>query len=109
MDDTMPNDGQAYSSDPRVETEAERKYRASLNTVAPHLDRTIEWFEEQIANTDSLANIETTALKIGDVTYTRKVSIEAQVLAQQMLAELLRTKQQEYIRFQETINDIKDK
>lgn len=97
MDDLMPNDGQAYSSDPRIETPAETIKKGMVSLAHPV--ETVEWFEDQIANADSLMNIETTELKIGDVTYTRKVSIEAQVLAQQMLGELLRTKMQEYQHF----------
>ncbi len=101
MDDLLPNDGQAYSSDPKITTHAEAMQRAQATSTNPQ--ETVEWFEKQIARCDSLDNIETAEMKINGITYSRKVSIEAQILAQQMLIELLRAKMEEYKFFAENL------
>lgn len=99
-----PNDGQAYSSDPSIQTEAEQADIARVASATPMLDDLISWFDVQIRSADSLMNIETTKLTINGVKYERSVSIEAQVLANQILKGLLESKKSEYIDFKERIN-----
>jgi len=94
-----PNSGEAYSSDPRVTTEAEQVDTAKVASGAPIMDDLTAWFDEQIADSDSLMNIEITELTVNGVKYSRKVSIEAQVLAHQLVKGILEAKKQQYETF----------
>lgn len=98
-----PNAGEAYSSDPKVVTKAEQVDLGKVATSAPVLDELIEWFDVQIASADSLMNIETTKLTINGVKYERSVSIEGQVLANQILKQLLETKKADYVAFRDRL------
>lgn len=99
MDD-YPNDGEqmTYPKEaPLVQEEADLK--TTVDKSYPILQDIIDWFEKEIALADSIDNIETKTLS--GVKYSRTVSVEAQVLAQQLLKGKLQESQTRFIRFKE--------
>lgn len=55
-----------------------------------------EWFDRQIKFADSLDNVQVDLLEFQGIKRERRVSIEAQVLAHQMLMQMLKDKKQEF-------------
>lgn len=107
-DDLMPNDGEAFTNSvsypdiPEERVEEEAAEAAVIAASYPILPKLADWFEKQMEQAGSLQNIETKSLTISGVKYTRTVSVEAQVLAYQLLHEMLA---QVYHDFQEWQED----
>lgn len=66
----------------------------------PVLGDIFDWFDDQIKRCPNISNIVTDSQEINGVTYARQVSIEAQVLAYQLLQSLLEEKRDEFREFQ---------
>jgi len=83
-DDLMPTDGEALadilqSDIPDEQQQAENEERAMIQGAEPLFNDLLDWFDNQIKLTDSIANLD---LSI-------KVPLEAQVLAQKLLKNKL--------------------
>lgn len=104
-DDIYPRSGEtfestAYYPKPDEEQATEDEQKAGVIAASlPIMDDVADWFREQIAASSDVHNIQTTAMTINGVQYSRTVSIEAQVLAYQLLKELLAGKLQEFETF----------
>jgi hypothetical protein len=110
MDDTFPTDAvvvgdstEDYTNstvyDPgQPEGQAERiaEENAAKASSYPILGEIHQWFDAQIADCPNITNIVTDAMTVNGATYTREVSIEAQVLAFQLLQKLLEEKRDEF-------------
>lgn len=92
-DDLMPNEGSAFY--PEVDEDLqqeENREKAMIQAAEPLMDDLLLWFQNQIDETDSVSKIDLTS----------KVSVEAQIQAQQIVKnklmvmkvslEILRTK-----------------
>jgi hypothetical protein len=100
-DDIYPNDGSAfdtaaYAAEPE-ERIADEVAHASMKAASyPILGDVAGWFEEQLAQCDSIDNIQFDLTVIAGMPVERKLSVEAQVLAYRMLKELLNDKYREF-------------
>lgn len=81
--------------------EAAREESRSFAAAPEVLAANGEWFATAVADCDSIDNIQIKEMLVNGVTYSRKVSIEAQVLAYQLLKIKLSEKAAEYQRFME--------
>lgn len=102
-DDSYTSDGQQmngiYYPEPDLVVEDTNKLaekEAKLSSSLPILDDLIEWFDTQVDLCDSLDNILLTSMTINGVKMGREVSIEGQLMAYQMLKEMLETKRKEF-------------
>lgn len=104
-DDLYQNDGETYQNgvyypgEPEERKEQERVEAGIIASSYPIITDVADWFAAEIAACDSLDNIQTTSVTYGLNTYDRKVSIEAQVLAYQLLKEKLAEKAKDFDRF----------
>lgn len=100
-DDLYPNDGADFDgmlypdTEPKV-SEEEKVETANMAASYPVLADINEWFEQQIAECDSLDNIQIEAIEIKGVKVNKTISIEAQLYALQLLKGLLKDKQEEF-------------
>jgi hypothetical protein len=104
-DDVYLNAGDSYDA-PGVyypkqaePTEEELQARAAMVQSYPIMASVYEWFEMQIDGADSIQNIKMQSMTVNGVKYSREVSIEAQVLAFQLLKDMLIEKQAEFKTF----------
>lgn len=99
------NDGETFDNGiyapevPIEQQEQEQEEKAVTAASYPVMASVAEWFKREIANCPNIHNIQTEAITIGETTYDRKVSIEAQVLAYQLLKEHLQAKFDEFKEF----------
>lgn len=106
-DDLYKNDGATYTNGvyypevPAEQVEDEAKARGILASSYPVMDDVAEWFKQSIADCDSISNIEIQAMTVHGVKYTREVSVQAQVLAYQLLKQALEDKAKEFSEFGE--------
>lgn len=109
--DMYPNDGDSfqagiyYPEAPKEQTEAIAAESAAASVSFPIMAEVLDWFNRQVEKAGDINQIETKRLTINGVTYGRTVSIEAQVLAQQLLKEMLAEKAHEWERFSEEQDD----
>jgi hypothetical protein len=105
-DDIYVNDGQTYDTtyypkdDPEqvAEETADKAVKAASYPILPEIAK---WFEDQIDNSSRNRNIRVEEIEINGVKFSRKVSIEAQLLAYQLLENLLTEKSHEFKDFAE--------
>lgn len=97
------NDGASYSDStdwqppkPEVQTEAANQVKSVVATSYPVINDVADWFEQQINNCDNIHNIQVASTTINGVKYTREIHVEAQVLAYQMLKDLLLEKARDW-------------
>lgn len=103
-EDLYPNAGDSYDTPPgayypglpKEREEAEKEEVAAKSASLPILPEIAEWFQEQIARTDSVDNIKIDEMTLNGVRYSRKLSVEAQVLAFQLLKARLIEKAKEF-------------
>jgi len=103
-DDIYVNDGESYNTAyypevPTEQAEAEAQQKALIATAYPIMDDIADWFADSIASCDNMHNIEMKQITINGAKYTRNASIEGQVLAYQMLKDLLQEKATEFAEF----------
>ena len=90
-----------YATEDNEIVEERSKSDAVLAASYPIMPDVANWFDECIAQCDSIENIEMVAKTMNGVKYERTVSIEAQVLAYQLLKQLLTDKKTEWGEFGE--------
>lgn len=78
-------DNTYYPEEDAERTEDEQNEKVIITSSYPILPDLAHWFEKEIADCDSLDNIQVDSLTLGNATYSRSISIEAQVLAYQLL------------------------
>lgn len=104
-DNLYPNDGDQmgiyFPGEPLERKQARELEDSLLNKSLPVLDEVIEWFEDAIEEANSVDGIQTSTMSVNGVKYSRSVSVEAQVLAQQLLKQKLLDKQSKFIAFKE--------
>lgn len=88
-----------YPETPTEQVEEEAKEKAVIASSYPVMDDVAEWFQEAIKECDSITNIDMNKVTIGEVTYSRATSVEGQVLAYQLLKQLLSDKAAEFGEF----------
>jgi hypothetical protein len=89
-----------YYPDTPKEQKAKEKDEAAVKAASfPILKDLAGWFEEQIKDCDDIHNIQITEMEVNGVKFTRKASIEGQVLAMQLLKEKLTAKYHEFQKF----------
>lgn len=113
-DDIYMNEGNSYDSpgvyyptEPEAQVEEQIAQSAPKVASYPVMDEVTAWFEQQIKECDDIHNIQVTTMTINGVKYSRTVSVEAQVLAMQLLKEKLRDKAHEFSNFGEGRTDAK--
>lgn len=106
--DIYVNDGESFADQgayypqiPTEQKEAELKEKAITAASYPVMADVAEWFKQAILDADDIHNIEITRLTQDGVTYSRVVSIEAQVLAFQLYKEKMQEKFDEFKQFTE--------
>jgi hypothetical protein len=103
--DVYPNDGETfqqgayYPGTPEEQAVAEKEEAAKKSASFPILGDLAEWFEQQIKACDDIHAIQITTMEINGVKFSRKVSVEAQVLAMQLLKERFTEKYHEFEKF----------
>jgi hypothetical protein len=87
-DDIIPSDSGAYPDyqpeEPQERKQAEREATSAIATSYPIMDDVKQWFTDSIIDFDSIDSIQMEAITVNGVLYDRKVSIEAQLLAQKL-------------------------
>lgn len=91
--------GEYYPAPPAERVEEERQERAIKAASYPIMDDLADWWKAMIDGCDDIHNIAMTDMTVNDVKYTRSVSIEAQVLAYQIVKEKLIEKYQLFQNF----------
>jgi len=85
-----------YPELPKERVEAEAKQKSIKAASYPVMADVEEWFRTQIAECDSIDNIQIDKVTIRGVLYERTISIEAQILAQRLLKDLLSSKYEDF-------------
>lgn len=93
------DNGEYYPDAPEERKTEEREAAAAVASSYPVMAEIAEWFKEQILACDDIHNIQATEIVRDGVTYSRKVSIEAQVLAFQLIKDKMQSKFDEYKEF----------
>lgn len=93
-DDIYVNAGDSYDTTyypaPPVERVEEEQAEKAIRAASyPIMDSLADWWKDMISSCDDIHNISVTEMTINDVKYSRTISIEAQVLAYQLLKEKL--------------------
>lgn len=91
--------GDYYPGTPEGQDKKIQEEKAPELMSLPIMPAVAKWFRDQAANAPDIANIETKSLTINGVKYSRTVSIEGQVLAYQLLQELLIGKAKDFEKF----------
>lgn len=95
--DTSYADNGNYYPKPPADQVAEIAETEGIKAASyPVLGSVAAWFEQQLINCNDITNVVTDSQTINGVTYSRQVSIEAQVLAYQILKGLLQDKFDEF-------------
>lgn len=106
-DDVYVNEGSSYDNgiyypgEPEERKEAEEEQAAEKAGPIPVLQNVHQWLLDQAKECDNIHAIEVTELTINGVKYSRKVSVEAQVLCMQLMKERMNTKAEEFKDFAE--------
>jgi hypothetical protein len=100
-DGEFETNGVIYAEEDRDIVEERAKQDGVLAASYPIMKDVADWFQECISECDSLTNIEMVAQTVNGVKYERTVSIEAQVLAYQLLKQLLEDKKNSWGEFGE--------
>lgn len=74
-----------YPSEDEEAKKEEAEQKAVQASSYPIMDDVADWFREQIEECDHLENISIDSMTINGVNYSRKISVEAQLLAFQLL------------------------
>lgn len=104
-DDIYLRDGAAYTNGvyypetPVEQVEEEQKAKGIKASSYPVMDEVAEWFDAAIKECDSISNIEMQTMTVSGVKYSRATSIEGQVMAYQLLKQLLKDKAVEFEEF----------
>lgn len=90
-----------YAVEDTEVVEERSKQNGVLMQSYPIMGDVAQWFDECIAECDSIRNIEMTSKTINGVKYSREIHIEAQALAYQLLMQLLEDKKASWGEFGE--------
>lgn len=90
-----------YAVEDTEVVEERSKQNGVLMQSYPIMGDVAQWFDECIEQCSDIANIEMVAKTVNGVKYERTVSIEAQVLAYQLLRQLLEDKKNSWGEFGE--------
>lgn len=90
-----------YPDAPEEQTTKINEEQSAKAGSYPILPKLHKWFEDQIKDCDNMHNIQVSKMTINGVSYGRTVSVEAQVLAYQLLKEKLTEKAHEFDDFAE--------
>lgn len=107
-DDVYVNDGETYQDTAYYPTEPQEQKESQAHDAGikaasyPIMPELAEWFQTAITDCDNIHNIQVTAMTVNGVQYSRQISVEAQVLAYQLLKEKLQEKAEEFAKFGET-------
>lgn len=105
FDDLYQRDGETYTNGtyypavPEEQVEAEVKQKSVIASSYPIMDDVANWFDEAIADSKDITNIDLTLTEINGVKVTMSVSAEAQILAYQLLGQALQDKKAEFEEF----------
>lgn len=88
-----------YPKEPEAQVDERRKEHTVIAASYPIMADIADWFRTEIDACDRISNIETRAISANGMHYSLKVSIEAQVLAYQLLREKLEGKLQQFAQF----------
>jgi hypothetical protein len=103
--DVYPNEGETfaqgiyYPGQPEEQKLAEKEAAAAKSASLPVLNEVADWFAAQVKACDDIHSIQITEVEINGVKFTRKASVEGQVLAMQLLKEKLIEKSHEFEKF----------
>lgn len=106
-DNIYQNDGESfqngiyYPEAPDERREDESKELAGVSASLPIMPEIAAWFDAAVAECDNMDNIQIDEIEANGVRYHRNVSIEAQVLAYQLLKAKLTEKKLEFQDFME--------
>lgn len=106
-DDVYVNSGESYvggayyPGEPEERKEIEQQQAAERTGPIEVLQGIYNWFDQQIKDCDNIHNIEVNEMTVNGVKFSRKVSVEAQVLALQLLKERFVEKRDEFKQYGE--------
>lgn len=95
-----------YPEDDEDRKNEEQQQQGNLAASYPILADVDDWFESQILNASDIHNIQIHERTINGIKYNRTVSVEAQVLAYQLLKEILAEKQNEFKELAQKLRDV---
>ena len=105
MDDVPITDGESfqngvyYPTTPKERVEAEVTQAVIKASSYPVMEDVAEWFKDAIFSCSAISNIQITTMDVNGIKYDRKTSVEAQVLAYQLLETMLTNKFDEFREF----------
>ena len=102
-DGATETNGIYYPEKPEEQVEAEVKQKGTIASSYPIMGDVAEWFKEAIADSNDLNNIDLNKTEINGVSVS--VSAEAQLLAYQLLGQLLTDKAKEFDEFMQERED----
>jgi hypothetical protein len=111
FDDLYQRDGADYTNGtyypekPEEQVEAEVRQKGTIASSYPIMGDVATWFKEAIADSNDLNNIDLNKTEINGVNVTMSVSAEAQLLAYQLLGQLLTDKAKEFDEFMQERED----
>ena len=83
----------------------EAKNNGVIAASYPILPELAKWFEEQIAACDNIGNIQIDSMEFNGHKFSRKASIEGQVLANQLLKEMLVTRSRDFLKLAKQLEE----
>lgn len=104
-DDIYTHDGETYTNGayypkkPEDQVVEDDKTDAVIAQSYPVIKDVADWFQREIAAASDIHNIQVSVMTMNGFKYSRTVSVEAQVLAYQLLQEKLAEKFQEFEMF----------
>lgn len=104
-DGATETNGIYYPEKPEEQVEAEVKQKGTIASSYPIMGDVADWFKEAIADSNDLNHVDFTKTEINGVAVSMNVSVEAQVLAYQMLGQLLTDKAKEFDEFMQERED----
>lgn len=111
MDDLYLRDGETYTNgtyypkEPEEQVEEAVKQKGTVAASYPIMGDIAQFFQDAIADSSDLRNIDLNKTEINGVSVTVNVSAEAQLLAYQLLGQLLQDKAKEFDEFMQEHED----
>ena len=99
--DPYPNSGESFDEAVDDTFDLIEEARTRANISYPIVDEFLEFLEDQLKAVPNITNIQTSKQKYNGIEYSRTISIEGQVLAYQMMYDLLMSQIQKAKTFQE--------
>ena len=102
-DDVLPNDGeQKVDQMPALNEVEVDETKTSKKSIQEDM---VDWFDVNIGSYGSIDEIQIDVMKHNGVSYDRKTSVEAQLLAHKLFVQLLIEKKAEFTAFLEKLNE----